>query len=605
MNSDLIYPIRMIFSSDSESGALNGLEARAFLIAPYQRGYKWSADPEGAVSKLLDDLFGAFKAGFKEYYLQYITTKILRQKDETLLEVIDGQQRLTTLTLLFSVFSLICKNEELNFTKNKLRYQVRENVSIFFNKFIHNDINILFHTNWVQFIKDFPQNDEQDIYYLFHAVKAINEFSKKNEKDLFDFACFVADNVKIILNNVSGFVSSEKIFKNLNSNKVELTDVELVKGLFLTKAAREKTFNRIKTYQQISDDRAILGRQWDDLVGWANSIEIKSIFFSRDKNPIRAFLYFLATSYGLNYEANRNDRYMLFNFFLDQVNTGKSSAAAFFSELNSFQIILDNWHRDDEIFNFLGFLVYCKGSNFRLEEIYPILRLTIPEVKNHLKQRALSMLPNDVETLDYNEHDHSLHAVLLALSVFFSSSRFNFTKFAHEKWSLEHIFPQNPDHLPDLMYDRDVALLRSLMDIPLEQEEMLVKRYGDFDLEIYKNLVKKISTLPAKLLENEKQLLYKFISSGSLNGIGNMALLSSPDNSSNSNGMFFAKRHNLIKRISKGSFVPKHTYDVFSKLLSDKMDKDTSIWTKQDMHAHRNWAQDKIKELHKTLVDTK
>lgn len=605
MNSDLIYPVRMIFSSDSESGALNSLEAKAFLIAPYQRGYKWSAGSEGAVTKLLDDIYGAFKAGSKEYYLQYITTKTHKLHDEIVLEVIDGQQRLTTLTLIFSVFSFSCKRDDLSFTKNKLRYQVRENVSLFFNDFIQDNITPLFYTKWENFIQEYPHNDEQDIYYLFHAVKSIYEFSKKKEAELFDFANYIADNVKIILNNVSNSVSSEKIFNNLNSNKVELTDVELVKGLFLTRAPREKVFNRVKTYQQISDERAAVGRQWDDLVGWANSEEIKSIFFSKDKDPVHAFLSFQATSHGLHHEVNKSARYMLFNFFLNQLNTGKSTAASFFAELNSFKMILDNWHRDDEIFNFLGFIVYCKGSNFKLDEIYPLLKLTIPEVKNQLRIKALSLLPDDVEKLDYNEHDHGLHAVLLALSVFFNNSRFNFRIFALEKWSLEHIFPQKSDHLPDSMYERDVALLRSLMQIPLEQKEMLIKTYGDFDLEIYQCLVEKISTLPAKLLENEKQMLYKFISSGSLNGIGNMALLSSPDNSSNSNGMFFAKRHNLIRRISKGSFVPKHTYDVFSKLLSDKMDKDTSVWTKQDMLAHGEWVVDKIKELRKTLVDSK
>ena len=70
-----------------------------------------------------------------------------------------------------------------------------------------------------------------------------------------------------------------------------------------------------------------------------------------------------------------------------------------------------------------------------------------------------------------------------------------------------------------------------------------------------------------------------------------MALLTRADNSSNGNSMFDAKRKNIVKRISDGCFVPKHTYDVFSKLLSAKMNSDLTVWSEQDMIAHEEWIQ--------------
>jgi hypothetical protein len=76
-----------------------------------------------------------------------------------------------------------------------------------------------------------------------------------------------------------------------------------------------------------------------------------------------------------------------------------------------------------------------------------------------------------------------------------------------------------------------------------------------------------------------------------------MALLASPDNISNKNGAFDKKRYNIVKRISAGSFVPKHTYDVFSKLISREMNKDLTVWAIDDIDAHIKWIKSKINEI--------
>lgn len=85
------------------------------------------------------------------------------------------------------------------------------------------------------------------------------------------------DNVKIILNNIERNVNCEEMFSNLNDNKVDLTSSELIKGLILTKSARERNApDRLTTYKEILEIRAVMGRQWDDLSHWANRIDIKS-----------------------------------------------------------------------------------------------------------------------------------------------------------------------------------------------------------------------------------------------------------------------------------------------------------------------------------------
>jgi hypothetical protein len=90
-----------------------------------------------------------------------------------------------------------------------------------------------------------------------------------------------------------------------------------------------------------------------------------------------------------------------------------------------------------------------------------------------------------------------------------------------------------------------------------------------------------------------------------------MALLSSAVNSALSNGLFNTKRKILIQKINSGSFVPKHTIDVFSKMLEAKRDEndtkvefeqDIKIWTEDDAKAHIVWIKNRVADLKKELA---
>ena len=102
-----LYTLKGIFSN-----LLEDSDKKAFLIPTYQRGYKWTSnDEDSQVVVLMQDLYSAFKRNSDRYYLQFIT---LTDKDNNL-EVIDGQQRLVTLTI---IFSLLFNSEELRGEEN-------------------------------------------------------------------------------------------------------------------------------------------------------------------------------------------------------------------------------------------------------------------------------------------------------------------------------------------------------------------------------------------------------------------------------------------------------------------------------------------------------
>ena len=68
-----------------------------YEIPPYQRPYSWD---KTNVEHLLDDLWEAFEANDEEYFIGSLIT--IEQDKNALYEVVDGQQRLTTLNLIFA-----------------------------------------------------------------------------------------------------------------------------------------------------------------------------------------------------------------------------------------------------------------------------------------------------------------------------------------------------------------------------------------------------------------------------------------------------------------------------------------------------------------------
>ena len=85
-------------------------EQYEFIIPGYQRPYAWKeANAEELLSSLLD-AFGENESA-EEYFLGTIV--LINKKGQKIAEVIDGQQRLTTLTILYSVLRHCIPENEL------------------------------------------------------------------------------------------------------------------------------------------------------------------------------------------------------------------------------------------------------------------------------------------------------------------------------------------------------------------------------------------------------------------------------------------------------------------------------------------------------------
>lgn len=580
---ELIFGIKDIFNKEDKEGCLTQYESQGYHIPAYQRGYKWSSDTNGQVSILLNDLWESFERDeSKEYYLQYITVKRIQVDEEGricyYLEVIDGQQRLTTLSILLSVLAL--QLEEKNICTSKLHYAIRED---FFSEHIYEgeNLKVLVEKKWkIDF--EGTDNDKQDIYYLFHAAIKCYSFFKNNKSKLDSFYQYLLKNVKLIVNSVDKHIESETVFKNLNSNKVPLSEVELIKGLLLTKVGRIYTAERRRSYKEVLDTRAALGKQWDEITAWTNKPEINTFYFNgKEGAGMHELLHLVAISIceGVNIKSSKKNDLPLFNFYNKYPDIQRA-----FQHLLDIRSSLVDWYETPKYYNLIGFCRFVKGSKHNtLHFLRDCFNCKDKDVLGVLlakcKAELLPCKEINLNNIRYGEHDNLMHAILLSLSVFSKGGnpKFNFYEFENKQWTLEHIFPQSPEGKGSVPLSPDKKdAIRKMLGEPLSEEIAIILEKEERE-------------------DSEKQLYYSALKAkGILDSIGNMCLLTNTDNISVSCGFFKEKRQDILELIQNGSFVPKHSFDVFSKMIKGLEGDSLETWTKEDIDKHINYIEKEL-----------
>lgn len=594
--AELTYSIKNIFNSHNGEGCLHHYEADGFNIPAYQRGYKWGSKSDNdPVPVLLNDLWSAFqKDATKKYYLQYITIS----KKGILMEVIDGQQRLTTLSIMLSAFSLLLTDLD-NISLHKLKYAIRP--SIFDSHIYHKDeFKRFIEQDWSE--KGIKLNgittNNQDVYYIHQASTKIYDFFRVKEDDINKkFYNYLINQVMIIVNSVESHIPGEKVFKNLNSKKVPLTEVDLIKALLLTKVSRKVgNEENKKHFREILEMRAAIGRKWDEISAKSNNAEFSSFYFSEGKG-FEGLLLLVAVSNGYESSKLDNDRhYPLFNFF----NNHSDNAKKLFEEICLFYEILFDLFENPKTHNLLGYAFFSKGNkqDFRFNFLKENHLLPKDKLVEKLIEIRNSKLPDNPLALKYNESNNEIHNLLLAVNVFpqyiqldtkqneVKEIKFNFYAYQNLDWTLEHIFPQSPEGKGRVLTP--------------EQKEKVIEMLGGAD-NIEPN-IKDVLDLPQRD-DAQKQVYYDALQSiGQLNEIGNMALLSHSVNASIGCGFFDEKRNLILRHMQNGKFVPLHTFNIFSKTILGANPGDLLAWSKEDIANHTILLTNRVMELKTEII---
>ena len=200
-----------------------------FFIPVYQRNYDWRYEQ---CKQLLKDILEAGRSEtLKSHFIGsivYIQISDLTSYPE--LTIIDGQQRLTTLTLFVAALAKRAEEYEMYELARRLR-----------NRFLVNDE---MDENEKLKLKPIRKDDNALKYILGLYHSEINEFSRVIENYKFFYNNLNKDNLEIANNGFQKLIFIEigltkniddpqKIFQSLNSTGLDLSQADLIRNYIL------------------------------------------------------------------------------------------------------------------------------------------------------------------------------------------------------------------------------------------------------------------------------------------------------------------------------------------------------------------------------------
>ena len=229
-----------------------------FHIPSYQRGYRWT---EEEVLALLKDLseYADSKRLAKNISKFYCLQPLVVKKQDSKYEVIDGQQRLTTVFLILKALEQYAKDAlgVEGYTLMHLDYATRTNCETFFK---------------TEAFKEFS-DENLDFLHISNAYQTIIKWldSPRKKNDIFDILLSDTFNAQFIWYEIDEKENAYEVFRRLNSGKLSLTNSELVKALILNDEDKDESFNQ--------EDVA---REWENI---ENQLENDALWYFINSNP--------------------------------------------------------------------------------------------------------------------------------------------------------------------------------------------------------------------------------------------------------------------------------------------------------------------------------
>lgn len=242
-------------------GKLLSEDGQRFVIPEYQRPYRWGQDE---CETLWSDILGVFGDGsdIEEYFLGSIVTY---KNDKGELEIIDGQQRITTLTLLYRAFYEALKTEEeyekgdypRDFGKCVWDYE-RDN-GLLFDKYhlsskvvTDSDEKILRQLLSENCnVDDKHSNYAKNFDFFYEKLKSFKKLSWKKFCDM-----FLGKKLFVLLIVCDSQESAMTIFNTLNSRGLPLSNADLLKNQIYKKVDNKSEFANIwkEIESKVEDD---------------------------------------------------------------------------------------------------------------------------------------------------------------------------------------------------------------------------------------------------------------------------------------------------------------------------------------------------------------
>lgn len=372
-----------------ELKTIQELLGKQFYIPSYQRGYRWKIKQ---VKQLLDDI-DRFVPTDKQpfYFLQALAVATI---DGYKYNIVDGQQRLTTLKLILGDDDLKIETER-------------------------------------------EADQSIDMYYKKQAGELINDYlgATTSEKRLL-FCNKLKNKCRFLWYEVP----SEKelsTFSEMNSGKIPAKDSELVKCILLSPGTDEPL--------EVTNERAL---EWDEIERSLNKDEFFAFITPRNTWKQEDKMTVIFRYAGIEAQKDSEEVFPFLSKVQEQIET--TSREKLWKDICSVYYRLIAWYKDPLMYHAFGWYIHRKGGQLKpLMDIIKSLPRDINKESKYIKSDS-----ND----DYNGGSNdNLYKYLLLSNVAFCwkrwPMRYDFKRHREiESWSLEHIFARNqrtlePDEL--------------------------------------------------------------------------------------------------------------------------------------------------------------
>ena len=607
-----------------------------FTIPSYQRGYRWG---EREVEQLLNDVFchaneqNFFKREkeneeLESYYLQPVVVKEKTNKEnqETSYEVIDGQQRLTTIYLLYKYF---CKNK-VDASSNLLpkftmSYDAREQSGKFLSNYpdcdqLEKDQNIDFYHMGV--VYDKIKKWFEEVKHSFKGgYQSIDEQLLRGKMEV-----YFDKHVKVIWYQVGQSEDSIQLFTRLNRGRIPLTDAELVKALLLQENPGDQSKSEGET-------REVISMRWEEMEAELHKDSFWLFLTNKDdfryctpkyRTRIELVLELAAEAFNET-KIDSRDELRVFRIFEKKYHE-EGDRQEIWREIKTAFLRLKGWYEDQDLYHKIGFLI-ASESLISCEKDYSILGIyksflemetykdksfvedkdsgANTNIKNGESDKSFNDWLNEGITkcvttcfagkdsiLDFSYDREKDKGKMQALLLLFNvetmrtngkrDQRFPFHIYkdvgSQNPWSLEHIHAQN-------------------------SEELKNKEAQNKWLEEHKAFINNDYNKSEKEKENLKKLCVGYITEYKEPGekpviqdISNMALMIMKDNDEIDNKTFDEKRDYIARLEERGSFIPICTKKVFSKAYTKSAEHPVHFlfWGPEDRWAYVKAIEDTL-----------
>lgn len=612
---------------------------KKFNVPSLQRTYRWG---EKEITLLLNDLYEFYNTNEDStndfYPLQPLILKKSNKNDDTW-NVLDGQQRLTTIKLIAS-FLKMGKDYCLD-----ISYDTREKTKDFLDNISNK--------------KEEDVGKSMELYYIFHAYEVIEAWFQKKEgrkfvedkerKNAIKNVLFEKERTRFVVQEMNIDDDEAKTFQNINQGRIPLSCSELIKALFLGHIFENNKIDNscrfvyssdgyglfipidpIKERQSLTRLQNIIAKEWDDI----ETVLMHDEFYSfvcpeKDRSINRMDFLFEVVCGNEKYKKYKTDD--PFNAIYERIKDDKNAnivdtISHCWNEVVKCFNRMQKLYYDFDAYHLVGFCIcedigisedfykYCNEDE-KLDEFKTAIRVKI-------KGKVLSGLKTDdldewLKGLRYKENKDQIKEILLLhnlQSYSYEKIRFPFNLYDGGKnYDIEHIHATAEEKADKKSRYEWYKINKSGIKKTIEKlkDSNLITLFNSFEeashgqkkLDKFKNDKEFNKLRDIMIIDNFDNDDAKECFS-TKDGIWNLCLLDSTTNRTYKNSLFITKREMILKK-AKGEMDKENyvyplllcTERIFLKFYSNvDSDDNLNFWTKNNREAY-------FKDISKKVTD--